>query len=330
MTDAEKEKTVLFDESARYEFPENIVRVTAGKGGEALLILGSEKTALVDCGMAYCADKLIENIHNVLKKRNVQFGQECSLDYILATHTHYDHIGAMAAVKTEWSEAKICAGAYATKVFSREGAIQTIQKMSNMASRLYGGTPNIQIDFEKMQVDRVLQDGDTISLGEEQIRVLETPGHTNCSVSYGLEPQRILFLSESTGVIESEISVISSTLKSFQDTIDSVEKCRAYHARQLVIPHYGIISEESQEKFWSLLKEDIDQKIDFVRIRLETQTEEEILAEFLPYFWKEERAESQPYDAYALNGKYEVKAILNYLNDRPQSDRVHEQVANAD
>ena len=48
MTDAE-EKTDLFDESARYEFPENIVRVTAGKGGEALLILGSEKTALVEC-----------------------------------------------------------------------------------------------------------------------------------------------------------------------------------------------------------------------------------------------------------------------------------------
>ncbi|MEI3279947.1 MAG: hypothetical protein V8R46_03860 [Eubacterium ramulus] len=49
-----------------------------------------------------------------------------------------------------------------------EGAIQTIQKMSNMASRLYGGTPNIQIDFEKMQVDRVLQDGDTISLGRSR------------------------------------------------------------------------------------------------------------------------------------------------------------------
>lgn len=29
-------------------------------------------------------------------------------------------------------------------------------------------------------------------------------------------------------------------------------------------------------------------------------------------------------------GKYEVKAILSYLNDRPQSNCVHEQVANAD
>ncbi len=41
----------------RFDFPENIVRVTAGNGGEALLILGSEKTVLVDCGMAYCAKK---------------------------------------------------------------------------------------------------------------------------------------------------------------------------------------------------------------------------------------------------------------------------------
>ena len=100
--------------------------------------------------------------------------------------------------------------------------------------------------------------------------------------------------------------------------MDSVEKCKAYHASQLVIPHYGIISGESQEKFWRLLKEDIDQKIDFVRARLKTQTEEEILTEFLPYFWKEERAKSQPYDAYALNGKYEVKAILRYLNHEEQ------------
>ncbi|MEI3279948.1 MAG: hypothetical protein V8R46_03865 [Eubacterium ramulus] len=69
MTDAEKEKTVLFDESARYEFPKNIVRVTAGKGGEALLILGSEKTALVDCGMAYCADKLIEKYSQCIEKK---------------------------------------------------------------------------------------------------------------------------------------------------------------------------------------------------------------------------------------------------------------------
>ena len=86
----------------------------------------------------------------------------------------------------------------------------------------------------KREVEKVSSFDESARYEFPENRVLETPGHTNCSVSYGLEPQRILFLSESTGVIESEISVISSTLKSFQDTMDSVEKCKAYHASQLV------------------------------------------------------------------------------------------------
>ena len=163
-------KEIIFNKNTRYDFPDNIIRVTAGQGGEALLVLGSEKTALVDCGMAYCANKLLKKIHTVLETEIAKTGKYRSIDYIFATHTHYDHIGAMAAVKAEWPQAQICAGAYATKVFQREGAIQTIQKMSVMASRLYGGASDIQIDVEKMQVDRVLQDGDNISLGREQIR----------------------------------------------------------------------------------------------------------------------------------------------------------------
>ncbi|MEG0157720.1 MAG: hypothetical protein RR661_08725, partial [Anaerovoracaceae bacterium] len=43
-----------FEGYNRLDFPEGIVRVTAGFGGESLLILGEEKTALYDCGMAYC------------------------------------------------------------------------------------------------------------------------------------------------------------------------------------------------------------------------------------------------------------------------------------
>ena len=37
------------------------------------------------------------------------------------------------------------------------------------------------------QFDRLLSDGDTISLGKLNIRVMETPGHTNDSVTYVVE-----------------------------------------------------------------------------------------------------------------------------------------------
>ena len=48
---------VFGDGFDRFSFPADVQRVTAGYGGEALLVYGSEKTALIDCGMAYCGGK---------------------------------------------------------------------------------------------------------------------------------------------------------------------------------------------------------------------------------------------------------------------------------
>ncbi|MGI6722742.1 MAG: hypothetical protein ACOX4I_09490 [Anaerovoracaceae bacterium] len=45
-----------FEGHDRFAFPDFITSVSAGYGGESLLIEGSEKTALYDCGMAYCAE----------------------------------------------------------------------------------------------------------------------------------------------------------------------------------------------------------------------------------------------------------------------------------
>lgn len=68
-------------------YPKPLVRVTGGKGGEAVLIVGSEKTALHDCGMACFSEELISNIEKALQER--------PLDYVLLSHTHYDHMGAL-------------------------------------------------------------------------------------------------------------------------------------------------------------------------------------------------------------------------------------------
>ena len=53
----------------RFLFPGDVTRVTAGHGGEALLVTGSEKTALIDCGMAYCGDRMVENLKKALSDK---------------------------------------------------------------------------------------------------------------------------------------------------------------------------------------------------------------------------------------------------------------------
>lgn len=294
----------------RYDFPSAIVRVTAGEGGEALLVLGSEKTALIDCGMAYCANSLIENIRKVFHAESKEKNKERTLDYILATHSHYDHIGGMAAVKAAWPDAVICAGVYASNVLKRQGAIKMIQEMSNNAAMTYSGTAHVVIDYEKMQIEKVLNDGDEIVLGDMVLKCLETPGHTNCSLSFALEPLHLLFLSESTGVVVTDDYVVSCVLKSLTDTYASIEKCKAYQAKRLIVPHYGILPESFHERFWALLENNLSEKREFVQTRIDQLSEEEILNQFIPYFWEKQHAYAQPYEAFVENAKHEVKAVI--------------------
>ena len=97
----------------RFDYPEGTYRVTAGMGGEAILVIGSRYTALYDTGMAYCAEGTISNIKTVLHRH-----QRTRLDYILVSHTHYDHIGALPYVLKEWPDAIVCGAAKAMMVSS--------------------------------------------------------------------------------------------------------------------------------------------------------------------------------------------------------------------
>ena len=54
---------------------------------------------MIDCGMAYSAGETISNIKEILNGR--------SLDYILISHTHYDHIGALPYIKKEFPDAVV-------------------------------------------------------------------------------------------------------------------------------------------------------------------------------------------------------------------------------
>lgn len=301
----------LIKNNQKHSFPPGIVRVTAGEGGEVLMVLGNEKTALIDCGMAYCAEQLIQNIKHVFDMELKQKSISRSIDYIFATHSHYDHIGAMAAIKAAWPEAIACASAHAAKVFKRPGAIQMIQNMSNNAAQIYTGNSKVIIDYEKMQIEHVLYEGDEIALGDVFVRIIETPGHTNCSLSFAIEPMHILFLSESTGVVISDDYVASSTLKSFSDTYKSIEKCKKYQAKRMIVPHYGILPETFHERYWKLLEKNLEEKKEFVRVRINNMTEEGILEQFREYFWVKQGDKAQPYAAFAENTKYEVKAAID-------------------
>ena len=88
--------------------------------------------------------------------------------WILETHAHADHV----------SSAQLLKARLGGQVAIGEG----IRRVQAHFGDLFNLGPPFAADGHEF--DRLLEDGETIALGELDVRVLHTPGHTNDSVTY--------------------------------------------------------------------------------------------------------------------------------------------------
>lgn len=95
-------------------------------------------------------------------------GKRLSVDWILETHAHADHLTAAAHLKRK-TGAKVAIGRGITQVQERFKV-------------LFG----LEADFptDGRQFDRLFADGDTFAIGQLEARVIATPGHTDDSLTY--------------------------------------------------------------------------------------------------------------------------------------------------
>lgn len=95
--------------------------------------------------------------------------RELHVKYILLTHAHFDHIMALEELRSV-TGAPVC-------IHTADAPALLDPNMSMMAQFADIHTPCRPADI-------LLNDGDTLTLGEETILVLHTPGHTLGSVCY--------------------------------------------------------------------------------------------------------------------------------------------------
>ncbi len=298
----------------RHSYPLPLVKVTGGHGGDVLMILGPEKTALYDVGMCCFAEKTIANIKKELE------GTGRTVDYIFLSHSHYDHMGALPYLLQQWPDTVVCASEKTKKVFASPGARSLIKKMGENAAEKYG-VDDINVIVDELRVDCILKDGDRISLGNDEqglnveVQALETRGHTDCSMSYLILPEKILLCSESCGVLISPEVIEVSALKSFDETIDTARRLKALDINHLYSQHYGMVPDWFRYEFFDLYIRLAKEQQEFITdcIR-EGMSFEEVLDEHEKKYWEDSRDEEQPYEAYRINAESEIRQEITKYN----------------
>jgi metallo-beta-lactamase class B len=84
---------------------------------------------------------------------------------LLVSHAHIDHVGTLAAIK------KLTGGSVVAM-----SAEEELLKSGGKADYLFGGRENFH--FGPVSPDRLIEDGETVSLGNIQMTAHWTPGHT--------------------------------------------------------------------------------------------------------------------------------------------------------
>ncbi|MBN1480598.1 MBL fold metallo-hydrolase [candidate division KSB1 bacterium] len=119
----------------------------------------SNQSAIVDPG---------DDAENILKTIR---SKSLDLKYILLTHGHFDHIGAVSEVKS----------ATGAEIFMHKADTFLVQGAALQAQAFGLPAPDTFV------IDSFIDDGDNISVGEFNASVLTTPGHSPGGVCFKFE-----------------------------------------------------------------------------------------------------------------------------------------------
>ena len=164
----------------------------------------------------------------LIKEIDARIGTGGRLAYILLTHGHYDHITG-AAELCERYHPTVCASEKELTVIAEPG---------------YNLSKNHGISIAPFTVDRPLKDGDTIMLGESEIRFILTPGHTMGSGCYIVDDS--IFSGDT--LFCSSVGRTDFPTSSMRDMMRSVERLKNLDGDYDVYPGHDIFTTLDRER----------------------------------------------------------------------------------
>ena len=133
----------------------------------------SRECAVIDPGMMF--EHECERVSEFITSNNLK------VNYVLLTHIHIDHVTA----------AEYVAEHFGSKVYAHQGDVPLSAELATQAY-MFG----LNIDVHPLKQIEYLNDNDTLSIGQYQVNVLHTPGHSLGGLTYYIPKADMAFVGD--------------------------------------------------------------------------------------------------------------------------------------
>lgn len=172
-----------------------------------------------------------------------------SVKQVVVTHAHPDHVMAVPAMRALFPQAAVLASAIAAKTLAVEKAIDAFCDIDQMLTGSLLGSGTIREEHRpeplaerQIAVDRVLKEGDAVTVEGLAFTVLETPGHSDCSLSFHEPKAGVLIVSDATGYyFADENAWWPNYFTDYGKYVDSMRRLATLEADVLCLSHNAAI-----------------------------------------------------------------------------------------
>jgi 2-aminobenzoylacetyl-CoA thioesterase len=170
---------------------------------------------------------------------------------LLILHAHFDHLGIVPFLKRRMPQLEVYASSRAWKVLTNPKAIETINTFSSFTNELLGARDalsSIDAEWRDDVKGSTLGEGDTLDLGSMTIKVMETPGHSSCSISAYVPEIKALFASDGGGIPFRD-EIIPSGNSDYTQFQESLARLNELDVEYLCADHYGYVTGDEARAF---------------------------------------------------------------------------------
>jgi glyoxylase-like metal-dependent hydrolase (beta-lactamase superfamily II) len=200
-------------------------------------LVAAETPSLFDAGITFMGPSYLNEIRQYL-------GDENRLRWLFITHAHFDHSGTAPYLKRHIPGLKVAASGLASEIFKKPNAVNLIQSLSrdyeDQRKTLFGSE---NIAFDHIEVDRILEDGETVDLGDGwMFKVIATPGHTRDGLSFYFPGAKALICGEAAGVPDRNFRIHPEFLASYRDYVTSLERLASLDVEIIMLSHHYVLT----------------------------------------------------------------------------------------